>query len=1169
MNNDGQRKRTFDAPSIEGQKEAIAIALSDHEFGEPAPAVSYVECHGTATKLGDPIELAALQETHGKSGPLSAPLVVGSSKANIGHANTAAGALGFMKMVMQLHKKQIVPICHFSEKNPLIENLGNSRALVFPIKSEPWNVECSRRVGAVSSFGIGGTNVHLIMEEIEPSAAQMPPELLEHSAETVPSPVLLLSARSKSGLEEARAAFLQAIASGDLSMRSAAYTLQFARPHLPYRLGFSNLRQLADNKIQEAAGASSPARVVFMFPGQGSQHAEMGRFYLNSPSRWPVFHSTLSAIEAIARSVKSSEQEAGPVGLRKFLKNPKNVNNETTQLAIFSLEVSCLRPVADSLSYFLLFSHSLFPPPFLSRVDHTPFPTANANYVPFLHPRLIFLVSFSPPTLPFICPSLLILFLLFLTRACSKKIAPPFTFLSLAPQVCLGETMLQQFGLRPKCVIGHSLGEYAAAVVSSLLTLEEGTALVQYRGQLLDRETRSKPENVEDGDVGMMGVNCSWEELESSCSENNSGLLVGVELACHNAPRRIAVGGSHTKLLALKAFLEGKGVSASVLRVDTAFHTRAVDPLIGEMETKLRGLFATSKNIAHSGRHNIHMVSTCTGETVLPKAIRTTEYWLKHMRAPVRFVDAVRACCSSAKTSVEIERHPLNRLIFVEVGTMETLTKLSRMILKDSTTATDTRSIALLPHAKEAPDVHSTDNFFLNKLALLWGEGVHLDFHKDWKCAELKRFFPERIQSIHSAFWDRGEEVWPLASHVHGHTPAVRSNATDNRLVLLMEESRRRLVAPVVPHSDAHVFYDFKYSRDGACAEHLCRPQDEFDLHHCAQLQTSIISLDGGGLPGFSGPGWGHTTVCSSTMDWVEHGPRWVVVGRSNGNVASPQEQLQRLKKLVVYFQALQQEVTNREADDAELWFVFENGELDFAACVAFVRAARKETLGFPVFMVLLEDEHGMNHPALQHQLALEMVAKSDREVLLCVDKGLVSRALPQISPSTALNEAISLPVFNPETVCNQWVVITGGSSGVGLEIAKWCVFSGVGNILLLSRNEVSLGAVGRLIAESVDTWGTRGSSDGQLPAPNIVSLPLDISLEDGGPGICQAILKCGIAYTSVAGIFHCAGVVRYANDTGCKCCVLEGKMLKKGTVPRRSRRNDAMPRTDESEGRK
>jgi acyl transferase domain-containing protein len=96
VNNDGQRKRGFDAPSMEGQKEAIAKALWDHEqqsvnAGGSVGSVSYVEAHGTATKLGDSIELQALQEVHGRSGSLDEPLYIGSSKANIGHANTAAG----------------------------------------------------------------------------------------------------------------------------------------------------------------------------------------------------------------------------------------------------------------------------------------------------------------------------------------------------------------------------------------------------------------------------------------------------------------------------------------------------------------------------------------------------------------------------------------------------------------------------------------------------------------------------------------------------------------------------------------------------------------------------------------------------------------------------------------------------------------------------------------------------------------------------------------------------------------------------------------------------------------------------------------------------------------------------------------------------------------------
>jgi acyl transferase domain-containing protein/acyl-CoA synthetase (AMP-forming)/AMP-acid ligase II len=1077
VNNDGHRKRSFDAPSMEGQTEAIAAALADQEISRETTtgsqhmdvkmdAVSYVECHGTATQLGDPIEIAALQNSHGKSGPLDIPLTIGSSKANIGHANTAAGAIGLMKMCMQLHKKQITPICHFSEKNPLIEHMSGSRMLVFPTKAKPWALPTGgslKRVGAVSSFGIGGTNVHLILEEAAdvqeaPAAQAMPTPAA--SAKPTPTPMLLLSASSKSGLEEARAAFLHGLKSGEFTLQNATYTLQFARPHLACRLGFSNVDQLANNRVRGPVDPSASVNMVYLFPGQGSQHAEMGRFFVASPSRWPIFHECLKKIERLVRKIhiqgQQQQQYAGPVapsnvGLRKFLEAP-SADNETTQLAIFSLEV------------------------------------------------------------------------------------------------CLAETMQRQFELRPAFVVGHSLGEFAAAVVSGLLSLEEATTLVQYRGSLLDREARREQKKELLADVGhidkcgMMGINCSWAALEALCSE--SELLASIGLACNNAPQRCSVGGCRSALAALKTYLEDKGVSANILRTSTAFHTAAVDPLLSDMEKRLQAVFAARHIVGPAGdpgQTPIRMISTLTGAEILPGDMNA-DYWKRQMRQQVRFVEAIRACSAAAngKTASKTTNGWTN--VFVEVGPTEVLSKLSRMISSQDTAAgVRALSIPMLPHANEAPDIHNADDSFLSKLTQLWAEGVlsSSGFHRDWTYAELGRYFPARIRSLPFALWDRSEEVWPSKTTdsipqgaVAVATPNGGTKKHSSLKQLLMEESRRRLDAPITPPSENHVFYEFGFDLDSTSAEHLCRPQDVFDMEHSTQLHAAILPLgDGCEVKGFVGPGWANTAVCASVDEWVQQGPRWIVVdkGVDSGQVASPRNQIERLKTLITCFQKLQ-EVAIRE--DSELWFIFE-GELNSAPCVAFIRAARKEA-DFPVFVIVLEGD--LEEPLLQHQLSLEMVAKSDREVLLRIEdvsggSRRVTRALPTIRPSKALNEASNnLCVFDQQSLkrlpCN-WVVITGGSSGVGLEIAKWCVFSGVGNILLVSRNKLpAQTTVESLVADSLAMWGARQFSS---TPPNIISLQLDISLEDGDhvqSEIIETVARHAGSRASIVGIFHCAGVV-------------------------------------------
>lgn len=393
---------------------------------------------------------------------------------------------------------------------------------------------------------------------------------------------------------------------------------------------------------------------------------------------------------------------------------------------------------------------------------------------------------------------------------------------------------------------------------------------------------------------------------------------------------------------------------------------------------------------------------------------------------------------------------------------------------------------------------------------------------------------------------------------------------------LLAEASRQRLKQPVAPPTDGSVFYGFGYSAtaDGASAEHLCRPQDAFDMEHSARLRVAVLPLvedkavtaaagvDRSRSCCFRGPAWGDVTVCATVDEWLLHGPRWVVVGQpvAGQAVAEPAGQLGRLKSLIVAFQRLQQELAGRAGSGAgsgarsegspvpaaseaaaeatapnELWFVFE-GELDSAASVAFIRSARKEA-DYPVFVIVVEGGHA-THPLLSHQIACEMVAKPNREVLLRLapDARRVSRALPSMRPLTGLNGTAApvLPVFGggPSQLRSRWVVITGGTSGVGYEVAKWCISEGIGNLLLLSRRtELPAEAVDRLIAESALTWGP-----GVFPPPNVVSLLLDVSLDDCSfvkASILQAVGDGGGG--CIVGIFHCAGVVSDSIVSNCK----------------------------------
>ncbi|HSS48312.1 MAG TPA: type I polyketide synthase, partial [Thermoanaerobaculia bacterium] len=280
MNNDGARKTGYTAPSPEGQAKVIRTAQG--LAGVDAETITYIEAHGTATSLGDPIEIAALTRAFRSS--KKAFCAIGSVKSNIGHLDTAAGIAGLIKTVLMLERRQIPPSLHFSAPNP---ELGLDESPFYVnTRLREWPTDGTPRRAGVSSFGIGGTNVHLVLEEAPAGAPSGPAR---------PWHLLVLSAATPRALEQVTAnlaAHLESTPDQDLA--DVAYTLQVGRKRLPSR------RILVARDHGEAAAllaSRDPERVLsrlqepcdrpvaLLFPGQGSQHPGMGReLYQEEPA---------------------------------------------------------------------------------------------------------------------------------------------------------------------------------------------------------------------------------------------------------------------------------------------------------------------------------------------------------------------------------------------------------------------------------------------------------------------------------------------------------------------------------------------------------------------------------------------------------------------------------------------------------------------------------------------------------------------------------------------------------------------------------------------------------------------------------------------------------------------------------------------------------------------
>jgi amino acid adenylation domain-containing protein len=288
INNDGADRVGYTAPSIDGQSAAITAAW--RAAGIDPETISCVEGHGTATALGDPIEVAALTRAFRDGGVTRKGFcALGSVKSNVGHLDTAAGVTGLIKTALALEHGLIPPSLHFERPNPNLD-LENSPFYVNTALAE-WRTDGAPRRAGVSSFGIGGTNAHAVLEQAPPAAPSGPSR---------PWQLLLLSARTPAALDAATARLADHLESHpDLALADVAYTLQVGRRTFEHRRAVvchdredALVALRSPERWMTGAGEAGRRPVAFLFPGQGAQHAGMGRDLYASE---PIFRETIDS----------------------------------------------------------------------------------------------------------------------------------------------------------------------------------------------------------------------------------------------------------------------------------------------------------------------------------------------------------------------------------------------------------------------------------------------------------------------------------------------------------------------------------------------------------------------------------------------------------------------------------------------------------------------------------------------------------------------------------------------------------------------------------------------------------------------------------------------------------------------------------------------------------
>ncbi len=596
INNDGSLKVGFTAPSVQGQSAVIIEALSN--AGVSADTIGYVEAHGTGTTLGDPIEIQALTEAFRVTTDKRGYCPVGSLKTNVGHLDAAAGVAGLIKTILALEHGAIPPSLHCVEPNPRID-FASSPFFVNRMLRE-WNRSSMPRRAGVSSLGIGGTNAHVVVEDAPPPEPSGPSRNWQ---------LLVLSARTESALEAATATLTAHLKEHPkANLADVAYTLQVGRKPFNHRRAVvcadvdDAIRVLESGNRERLLTASIEPTfrpVVFMFPGQASQHQGMA--------------AELYASEAFFR-----EQVEHCARL--------------------------LRPHVDFDLVELLFSPDRLENGEAGRVHQT-------------------------------------------------NIAQPALFVI---EYALAR-WLMQVGLEPQAMIGHSIGEYVAACVAGVLSLEDALRLVATRGRLMQ---------ALDGGT-MLSVQLSAPEARPWLNNDLS-------LAAVNAPGSCVISGTAVAVGKLEEALKKRKIQCRRLHASHAFHSAMMEPALAPLRAVVRRITLHAPRIPY--------LSNVTG-TWAGAEVTTPEYWVTHLRRTVEF---------SAGIS-ELQKDPSR--ILLEVGPGQALCELAR----SHRAATDgPLAIALMRHAR---DRRSELAHLLGALAKLWLAGGKIDWRKLYS-AERRRRLP-------------------------------------------------------------------------------------------------------------------------------------------------------------------------------------------------------------------------------------------------------------------------------------------------------------------------------------------------------------------------------------------------------------------------------------------
>lgn len=610
INNDGSQKVSYAAPSVAGQAEVVLAALANANV--PAESLSYIEAHGTATELGDPIEVASLTRAFRASTDQVGFCPIGSVKTNVGHLDRAAGISGLIKVVLSLQQEQIPPSLHFHSPNPEIDFehspfFVNTQLRAWPRGATP------RRAG-VNSLGMGGTNAHIVVEEAP---------IREPSGPSRPWQLLLLSARSAPALAQVKQRLSDFLRQQtDESIADVAYTLQRGRQRLEYRAALvcrdrsEALRLLAEQPTQvDRAERRVDRPVAFLFPGVGEQYVGMAQeLYQQEKEFRTVFDSCCDLLQKLL-----------DIDLRPVVFPPAGSRQTQGEPQPGSLDLRAL----------------------LGRQPQD----AQAAQVGDLQ---------------------------------NTSIAQPLMFVV---EYALAQ-LLRHWGIQPRAMLGYSVGEYVAACLAGVLSLEDALHLVAYRAQLISELPAGE----------MIAVSLPEERIAGYLSAQ-------VNLAAVNSPAACVLAGPGEQIARVSARLQQDGIAVRRVETTHAFHSSMLASLQERLTTFVGTLQLNEPGIPY--------ISNVTGTWITAEQATDPAYWAQHMCQTVRFASGAGALLQEAE------------YLLLEVGPGQSLAS----FVKQHPTCTRERLPLIRATLPARADRGSEQAALCNVLGHLWLCGVAIDWH--------------------------------------------------------------------------------------------------------------------------------------------------------------------------------------------------------------------------------------------------------------------------------------------------------------------------------------------------------------------------------------------------------------------------------------------------------